>query len=151
MTYVDLKLLQLADGSYDLIVGDGDFLTTESMDTTVLTSVLSDARASETEVGQAKYRGGWLPNVAFTRANSQLGSLLWLMAQRRRTTENLNFAIDSVEKSLSWLIEDGIAKSLEVLGTFRGEGAILTISITSFSGETDNVFVPLWKAVGNGA
>lgn len=151
MTYVDLKLQKLADGTYDLIIGEGDFVFTEGLDTTVITSILSDARASDTDVGQARYRGGWLPNVEFQRANSQLGSLLWLMEQRRRTTESLNLAVDLTEKALVWLVEDGIARSVQVFGSFQGEGAILDITITSFSGETDSVFVPLWRKTINGA
>lgn len=149
--YVDLKLELLGDGTYDLIIGDaGDLAATFGMDTTVLTSVLSDARATESEVGLASYRGGWLGNLVPVQLETQLGSLLWTLEQRRRSTDNLNLAVDAVQKSLNWLVANGLAKTVEVSGVLIREGAILTVVITSLSGEVDNIYVPLWKATVNG-
>jgi len=152
MKYVDLKLARSDDGGYDLIIGDfGDFTATEGLDTTVLSSILSDARASVNEVALAQFRGGWLGNLVPVEINRELGSLLWVLEQRRRTTENLNLSIDAVQKSLTWLIDQDVAKSVEVTGILKGEGAILTVIITSLSGEVDSIYVPLWKATVNGS
>jgi len=149
--YVDLKLERLSDGSYDLIVGDeGDFTATEGLDTAVLASVLSDARATESEVGLAANRGGWLGNLAPIMIGKQLGSLLWVLEQRRRTTDNLNLSVDAIQKSLDWLIENSIAKSVECSGVLSADGAIISVVITSLSGEVDSIYVPLWKATVNG-
>lgn len=150
--YVDLKLERLSDGSYDLVIGDaGDFTATEGLDTTVLASILSDARASESEVGMASNRGGWLGNLAPVVIDRQLGGLLWTLEQRRRTTDNLNLAVDAVQKSLDWLVESNIAKSVECTGALSADGAIISVIITSLSGEVDSIYVPLWKATVNGA
>lgn len=152
INYVDLKLERLADGSYDLIIGDeGDFTATEGLDTTVLSSILSDARASESEVGLAAYRGGWLGNTVPVIVDKQLGGLLWTLEQRRRTTDNLNLSVDAVQKSLDWLVESNIAKSVECSGVLSPDGAIISVVITSLSGEVDSIYVPLWKATVNGA
>lgn len=144
---VDLKLERQADGqTYDLIIGDsGDFETTEGLDTTLLVSILSDARASESEIPIPSQRGGWLGNLAFLRDNSQLGSLLWTIQQRRRTTGNLNIAIDQAQKALNWMVEDGIAQDVIVTGALSTVGADISIQVSAFSGDVENIYIPLWK------
>lgn len=149
---VDLKLEVQSDGqTYDLVIGDnGDFEVTEGLDTALIVSLLSDARASESEVANPAQRGGWLGNLVFPRENSQLGSLLWLVQQRRRTTGNLNLAIDQVKKALQWFIDDGLAKEIDVTGSLTQGGGEIAISILTFSGVTENLYLPLWRETGNG-
>ncbi len=147
----DLKLALQGDGqTYDLVIGDnGDFEGEEGLDTTLIVSVLSDARASASEVAIPAQRGGWLGNLVFPRENSQLGSLLWLIEQRRRTTGNLNIAVDQVQKALQWLVDDGIAKEVTVSGELAALGGAISISAISSSGITENLYLPLWKETGN--
>lgn len=143
----DLKLALQPDGqTYDLVIGDkGDFSLDTGLSTTLLTSILSDARASSSEVADPLQRGGWLGSLVFPREDSQLGSLLWIVQQRRRTTANLNVAVDQVQKALAWFLDDGIAKNVDVTGSLDATGAVISISVTPFSGEASNLYLPLWK------
>ncbi len=151
MNEVDLKLTQLSDTTYDLIIGDeGDFVATEGFNTAILTSILSDARASEVEITEAKNRGGWLGDLVPVVEGYVLGSLLWTVQQRKATTETKNAAVDAVQKSLTWLTELGYAKSVDVSGVLKANGGEINVLITSFSGETDSINVPIWKATVNG-
>lgn len=151
MNEIDLKLQQLPDSTFDLIEGDyGDFEATEGFDTSLFISVLTDARATEVEITQAKDRGGWLGDLVPVIEGYATGSLLWTFNQRRRTTESLNGAIDAVEKSLTWLLDLAYAKDLSVTGSLMQDGANIQIVVTSFSGETDTINVPIWKATVNG-
>jgi len=143
----DLQLELQSDGqTYDLVIGDnGDFVGDTGLSTTILTSILSDARASASEVADPIQRGGWFGNLVFPREDSELGSLLWIIRQRRRTTASLNVAVDRVQKGLAWFLEDGIAKNIDVTGSLDPTGATINIEVTPFSGETSNLYVPLWK------
>lgn len=152
MTAIDLKIERLSDDTYDLVLGDyGDLEGTEGFDTAVLTSILSDARASEVEITQAKNRGGWLGDLVPVIEGYVLGSLLWTYEQKKRLTATLNGAIDAVEKSLLWVTELGYAKALSVTGRLIPEGGEISVEITSFSGEVDIINVPIWKATVNGS
>ncbi len=152
MTVVDLKLTLRADGnSYGLTVGDnGDFEVDEGLTTTLLVSILTDARAEPSEVSLARARRGWLGNLNFPTDGRRLGGKLWLIEQERRTTAALNKANDFTQKSLNWFVEDDIAKSVEVTGELNTAGAIQNVQITSLSGIVDSVNVGLWRATVDG-
>lgn len=152
MTVIDLKIEQLSDSTYDLMLGDsGDFETTEGFDTSLLVSILSDARASEVEISQAKDRRGWFGDLNPVVEGYVLGSLLWTFEQKRRLSSTLNGAIDSVKKSLLWITELNYAKSVQVSGRLIDQGGEISVVITSFSGESDTINVPIWKATIDGS
>lgn len=151
MNKIDLKLTDLDDGTWDISEGtDGDFDLTEGFDTAVLTSILSDARASENEVTKVQDRRGWMPDLYPVVEGYVLGSLLWAaVEQKKKTTENMNRAVDAVEKALLWITELSYAKSVDVSGTLSRDGVDIAVAITSFSGQTDILNFQIWKATIN--
>ena len=149
MIGVDVKLSLNEDGqTYGLTIANGDFVGTQGLDTTVLTGLLSDGRASESEVTQAEFRNGWIGDLV-NEDGFQLGSLLWTLDQERRTSAALAKAIDLTEKALEWLITNGLAKDVSVSGALTTSGALLTVVITTLSGSTDTRYVPLWRETVN--
>lgn len=152
MNLIDLKIEEQADTTYDLVEGDsGDLEGTYGFDTAILTSVLTDGRASESEVSEARWRRGWLGDTVPVIEGVELGSLLWVWTeQRKMLLENRNGAVDSVEKALSWLVDFTYAKSVEVSGRLVPQGyGYIDVVVTSFSGATDTLNVPIWKATIN--
>lgn len=148
----DLKLFPDATGqTYGIRVGtEGDFVSDEGLETQVLVSVLTDARADSSEVAIPEDRSGWMGNLNFPTEGRSLGSILWTLQQAKRTTASKNRAIDYVQKSLDWFAEDEIAKSITVSGELTASGVLLNIQIVSLSGVVDNVYVPLWGKTING-
>lgn len=143
---VDIKLFLNSDGqTYGPKLGpNGDFIGTDGLDTSIYVSLLTDSRASESEVVKEENRGGWIGNL-INSDGSEIGSLLWLIEQKRRTSQSLAQAVDIVEKALNWYIEDGLLKEIEVTGALTQFGGIITITLITLSGDIDTKYVPLWK------
>jgi phage gp46-like protein len=143
---VDIKLFLNPDGqTYGIRLGDsGDLTGTEGLDTSIYTTLLTDSRASESEVSKSSERNGWIGNLA-NSDGFELGSLLWIVNQKRRTLGNLAIAIDIVEKALEWYLDGGLLLKIEVSGELESSGALITINMTTLSGVIDTRYVPLWK------
>lgn len=142
----DIKIEQQLDTSFDVSIVDGDLACTRGFETAIWTSLLTDARASESQVIIPEYRRGWPGNMVSPVENRQLGSHLWLIDQRRLNQSTLNEAIDHARNALLWFIDDGLAKNVVVDGIIVPTcGIQLSIVITSYSGETETHYVKLWE------
>jgi phage gp46-like protein len=148
---IDLKLELQSDGTYDIVIGsDGNFEVDEGLTTTILTSIFTEARANEIEVARPLARSGWMGNINFPTNGRQLGSLVWLTASMRRTTENLNKAIDFFKKALNWMVEDGIAETISVTGSLSTKGADISVEVKPFREEPVTMYTKLWENTING-
>ena len=97
----------------DLSVVDEDLESESGLETAVIISLFTDRRARDDDElpdpNNSDKRGWWGDLVAEV-ADDQIGSRLWLL-ERAKTTENvLVKAKEYAEESLSWMIEDGVAK-----------------------------------------
>ena len=112
MRGIDAVLRRLDGGVYDLKIGfDGDIETEDFFDTAILVSILSDKRANESEVLEARHRRGWIGDES--RDDGHLiGSKLWLFDQSRLTRTVMNSIEDEVKDSLQWFVEDGHAVAI---------------------------------------
>jgi phage gp46-like protein len=143
---IDIKLIQATNGRYDFSIADGDLEGVEGFDTALQVSLFTDTRAPEDKVPRPEDRRGWVGN---TLTEIELGSLLWLVEQRRLTQGTLNEIIDYARKSLQWFIDDGIVKNVEVSGAIIPQSGIqLIIIITAPDGRTNTHYVPLWEVTG---
>ncbi len=60
MPGLDFKLVRLANNIWDIGVDlDGDFLTEDAFDTSIIVSLQTDARADASEVFEPERRRGW--------------------------------------------------------------------------------------------
>ncbi|MBI1262941.1 MAG: hypothetical protein GC184_14585 [Rhizobiales bacterium] len=124
----DLALI-LQDGLSADIAFDGDFITDEGLRTAVLISVLTDARASEDDLKRFNRagedaRGVWWDTIAPVTEGDNTGSLLWLLTRAKQTEENRRIARDMISASLAWMIEDQVAKAIDVTVQFVGIGLV---------------------------
>jgi phage gp46-like protein len=147
--FVDIALELDAVGRYDISFENGDIKKCSGFDTAIIVSLLTDARASETQISRPEDRKGWIANLMSIVKGRQLGGHLWLLDQRRLTQESLNLSIDYARKSLAWMLEDGIIKKIEVSGEIVPlKGIELQIRLIALDGTTSSQYVKLWGATG---
>ena len=146
---IDIKLTQDESGAFDLTITDGDFEGVEGFDTALNLSLLTDARAPQDRVSAPEKRRGWMGDLNSPVDGRLLGSLLWLLKQRRLTQDTLNDAVSFASDALNWFVQDGIAQNVTVTGAIvPRQGIALTIVITTLDGRTDTHYVPLWEVTG---
>lgn len=137
--------LDNSKGYYDISVTNGDFTSTDGLDTAILVSMFVDKRAAESEVPEASLRRGWIGNEQNADPNYELGSKLWLLYQSRSTREILNRSIDLLKGALLWMIEDSLVKDISVSGTRSGGGITLSVTFLRFDKSTFSHQFSLWE------
>ena len=146
---IDVKLTQDEFGAFDLTIADGDFVGVEGFDTALNLSLLTDARAPEDKVGKPENRRGWMGDLNSPVTGRLIGSLIWLLNQRRLTQDTLNDAVSFTRDALNWFVVDGIARAVDVSGIIIPKiGIAVTIVITTLDGRTETHYVPLWEVTG---
>lgn len=137
----DIKLNQGDDGNWDIDFANGDFELTNGLDTALYMSVLSDKRASVTEVTEPTLRRGHFTNEFSIVEDYQVGSKLWLYTeQAKNTDDNLLLIESTVLEGLSWMTEDNIISKAQVVTT-RGLSRVnIEVNLTNKTQEESNYF-----------
>lgn len=102
----------------DLAIEDGDLVQDQSFASAVLVSLFCDARAED--VTPELQRGYWADDGA-----DRVGSLLWLLGRSKATNATAAQARDHARRSLTWLVDEGIAASVEVEARFERRGFLV--------------------------
>lgn len=123
----------------------GDLLPDDGLETAVIISLFTDKRVTDDELpaGEESKRGWW--GDAFPEIDQdKIGSKLWLLQRSKRTTETLRKWEDYSKEALQWLIEDGVADSIEVTATYNENFQLeAELSIKKPKGRTSR-FQVLW-------
>jgi len=132
---------------YDITIdADGDILTDDFFDTSLLYSLLGERRADPSEVTEPQLRRGWIGSEGKDFEN---GSKLWLFEQARVTRSNLNRIEDEARKALQWLVDDGLVVSVdEVTATVKSGKITLEIVIRRTRSKVERRFFILWQNTG---
>jgi phage gp46-like protein len=128
----DIGFFVNAPNDFDLRITGHDLATDDGLRTSVLLSLFTDCRVNEEEVpvGELSQRGWW-GDLFSDVDGDQLGSRLWLLNREKRTIETLNRAEDYARESLAWLVEDGVAETLDTQASYDENGnMILGITLT---------------------
>ena len=142
-------VLQVNDyGTYDLKIGfDGDIETEDSFDTYILVALLTDARATSSEILDASQRRGWIGNE-YT-PGFEMGSKLWLYYQSRLTRTVINSIQGEATRALGSLVDEGLAEAIRgTVVTPTTNGVTLEIQIERSPGETEKRYFDLWQNTG---
>lgn len=145
---LDLKLAQdAATAEFDLAIGaNGDLETVDDLSTAILISLLTDARAAETQVAVPEYRRGWIGNAVPPIEGFELGGLLWLVDTAKATQGTMNIAASFARDALQHLIDQEIADDVQVQGSITGPGeGGLSVAITSPDGTIATQYIDLWR------
>lgn len=119
----------------DLALDNGLLATDSGLETAVLHSLFSDARAMDEDPITDGNRRGWFGDLLAPDEKDSYGSRLWLLHQEKQTPEVLLRAKEYAEEALAWFITDGIAESVEVETSYPARGLLhLKVRITLTSG-----------------
>ena len=113
----DVKIISTADG-FDLSYKLGDFESDEGLETGVLVSIFSDRRVTDDELSYSETdRKGWWGDIAIPGEEDNIGSKLWLLERSTLNETTRKLSEEYVTEALQWLLDDGVAESLEVRST----------------------------------
>ena len=145
----DVRLVRKNDGLFDLNVSENVLETVDGLETAIIVSLLTDARAPASQVQTPSRRRGWVGNIVTADSGRQLGSRLWTFYQSRLTDAVLNDISVAAQESLNWMVEDGLAKSV-VASALRNDSRSVTvnIAITTIEGKEQRYAV-LWRQTGD--
>jgi phage gp46-like protein len=135
-------------GEFDLVLGPYGLEHDPGLTTPVIISIFTDARAldgDEIPDGSGDPRGWWgdtYPDVE----GHQLGSRLWLLERATSVASTFRFARDRGRDALRWLVEDGIAVSVDCQAE-RGDTGFLVIVPSVTRPDED---VQRWRDLWNG-
>lgn len=118
MTDVALKWI---NGEADIAVNDADLLMDDGLESAVALSLACDARAESSDVlpvGEPTRRGWWGDEFSSVEGDRS-GCKLWLLFREPRTAATLERAKGYIKQALQWLIDDGIASSIECAASFE--------------------------------
>ena len=115
MTDIRTVFIDMETGA-DLAMAGFALDSDEGMDTAIVLSLFSDARANDDDqlpTGQTDRRGWW--GDAFSGvAGDRLGSRFWLLRRSKQLQSSLNEAREYAEEALAWMVADGVAQRVEV-------------------------------------
>lgn len=116
----------------DVAMGDADLVADEGLETAVLLSLFLNARADADDgVPIDQDPRGWWGDSFASVAGDRTGSKLWLLGREKTLASVANRAKTYAAEALAWLVDDGVASSVDVLATFVAMGSLtLSINIT---------------------
>lgn len=100
---------------YDTSVSNGDLLTSNDLESAVIVSLFTWARAKKSEVDENSPRFGWWGDKIETDSTDSTGSKLYLLKRRKITDETMAQAKEYIEEALFWMVEDKVISELLVV------------------------------------
>ena len=128
------------DNGADLALDAFALSSDDGLETAVILSLFTDARAKDDDtlpIGQTDRRGWWADTVLPDSLGryDQYGSRLWLLHREKQMPEVLRRAKDYAQEGLAWLLEDKVARKVDVVATNPQDGwLVLDITVTLHNG-----------------
>jgi len=110
----DVKLTADAQGNYDLVIENDQISSVEGFETTLIVSLMTDARAPASLVPQAHMRRGWVGDISTAESATVTGSTLWVLDQSRMIKRTFAQAQLFTVEALQHLIDNKNAKGVNV-------------------------------------
>lgn len=129
---MDLALTYSTDtGTMDIALAGADVRAEESLATAILLSLMCDRLAQPHEVDAGTDRRGWWADTYTEPEGDRFGSRLWLLARSKQLTATVQSAIAYAREALQWLVDDGLATAVDVLGFVPRSGwLVLQVAVT---------------------
>lgn len=138
---------------FDLGIENNELEFDDGLETAVLVSLYSDARAEvdELPIGQTSRRGFWGDAVE-NPDKVNTGSKLWLLDRAKTTDELLEQVREYCEAALQWLVDDAIAESVTVETRYLDKFSMaIEITIARPQGEKQPFkYGYVWEVRSNG-
>lgn len=141
----DIALKLVSSNCFDLAIKDGDFEFDEGLETAVAVSLFTDKRVTEEELPTLETdKRGWWGDMFSEVDQDQIGSRIWTLKRRKRTTETLRLYEDYAKESLDWMIEDGVANSVAVTASYDDNGFLQGEVVIEQPPGNESRFIVLW-------
>lgn len=98
------------------------------LETAVVLSLFTDRLADDGQAPQAQRRGWW-GDASADLPGDMVGSRLWLLAREKQTPQVLARAEQYSREALLWLVDDGVATSVDVVAQWLASG-LLALEVT---------------------
>lgn len=124
----DYALVLDDNGQIDIEFANGDIVADNGLETAVLISLFSDSRADEDMIPAIDRDGdlrGYWGDVRPVVPNDETGSLLWVLKRAKQLNRTLADAREYAQRSLQWLVTDGVAQSVVVNTSYPYRGWML--------------------------
>ena len=140
----DLALYRRSSGDFDLAFDEvkGDLLTSDSLENAVVISIGTYARERKLgKVANLKPNvGGWWGDALDEKGN--LGGYLYEAFPGKLTEVTARSVENLISEALSWMVDDGVAKSVSCVVEIDGEQRMnVNILIEKSDGEKDESFL----------
>lgn len=142
---IGIFLKQENDFHGDLSILSTGFETDDGLETAVLISLFSDSRSTLEQLPpEFTFQRGYWGDMYAENNGDKYGSLLWLYEREKQTVEILSKIDETSRNALQWMIDDGIAKEVDVQASHpRPEFTLLEVKITKPDGNI-YAFKTLW-------
>lgn len=138
----------------DLVLSGADLKPELSLNTALLISLFTNARADVDArlPAEDSDRRGWWGDTFAQVPGDQIGSRLWLLRREKLTEQLRSKAEREVERSLLWLVQDGIAAGIEVSSEIQKPDrlALLIIVERPDASRVEFDFALVWEGVESG-
>lgn len=133
---------------FDIEVAKNDITKDDGLETAVIISLFTDRRVGIEELPPLETdRAGWWGDMFPEIENDEIGSKLWLLMREKQTNQTLSRVVEYCKEALQWMIEDGIAESVEVSAEYpEREKLSLAISIQKPKGKVSFKYILNWRA-----
>ncbi len=98
---------------YDISILNGDLKECDDLDSAVIISLFTWARAAAGEVDENAPRFGWFGDKIDADSTDSTGSKLYLLKRKKITNQTIMDASEYIEQALQWMIEDGVATEIK--------------------------------------
>jgi phage gp46-like protein len=129
-----------ATGTGDLAMSGVTLETGHELETAVLISLFTDARADPGDVVLDNDPRGWWADTYSaledptlpTIPNDRIGSKLWQVFYRPRNQDTLNWMRDQILIALGWMLTDGVASAIDAVPVFTSSGGVgCSVTVTA--------------------
>lgn len=123
-----------------------DLKIENSYDTDIACSLLTDKRATQSQIAESSKRRGWIGDLASDLTNYEIGSWIWLLSQERLTNSIVNKAVSYGRDCLQWILDLDLATRIQVTGARVGTKQLnINISIYVQRDLVSQFTIPLWE------
>lgn len=124
---MDLRTVYVSEDMHcDWLLAGPQLDTDDGIETAVIISLFTDRLAEADDVlpDNSGQRRGWWGDSFPDIEGDRIGSRLWLLAREKQMPSVLERARAYAKEALAWMVEDGVARGVEVEAEFQGIGTI---------------------------
>ena len=123
------------------------YTTDDELPRAVIISLFTWRRSEPDDLLPGNNKFGWWGDTYPDIVNDQIGSRLWLLSRSILIPETAGQAYDYAMEALQWLIDDGVASSIDIQTALPGVNQLsLSITITHGDATTLNLrFADVWS------